>query len=277
MLGDYAGLYRDFVTELRTDEESLSLLREVGDDFHIAFPLQSLGMVYTMLNRGAESVEALAESIRIRRRIGDLSNLAFTLLSLDFVYIHQGRLSEADQLSDEVLAIHDEIGLTSTYPLVRLWKATIAFWRGDFDTAIAEVQGVDQFEKEQTYIRVDTSDTILSWVASMRGDYRLAYDLSQRRVLTTLPESDRLALALAACGLGDNSLAEKAIHDLLTDVPVAYSPTFQRMCLPVAAILAARANQPEWSAELLGLASRAPRDQRLDGEMASRERSAVSA
>jgi DNA-binding CsgD family transcriptional regulator len=66
-----------------------------------------------------------------------------------------------------------------------------------------------------------------------------------------------LSLAAAACGLGENAQAARALQTALTN-GMAYSPTFRRMCLPVAAILAARAGRYGWAAELLGLADAGP-------------------
>src|SRR5262249_51267267 len=128
--------------------------------------------------------------------------------------------------------------------------------------SVTEVQDGIHYIDEHTYKRFRRADPILNWVAAMRGDYRHAYDLSQQRLLDSValfPDWDRFALALAACGLGENDQASQALYDLLTDAPSANSPAFQQMCLPVAAILAARADQPEWAAELLGLAAAAPK------------------
>ncbi|MHB8625342.1 MAG: LuxR C-terminal-related transcriptional regulator [Aggregatilineales bacterium] len=261
VLGDYAALSRDFVTEVSKNEEAIRLLREVGDDFYTAFPLQSLGMGYFMLNRTAESVEVLDESIRIRRRIGDLTNLVFSLMSLSYVDMHLGIFSELERLYAESQDIHEQIGPISMSPVIRIGYGLLAFWRGDFDEAAAEAQAADAYGEEVTYIRIDLSDTTLSLIASMRSDYPQAYELIQRRMLSvtpTLPEWDRFAMAMAACGLGKNDQSNQALHKLLTDFPIDHSLTFRRMCLPIAAILAARANQPEWAAELLGLASVAP-------------------
>jgi DNA-binding CsgD family transcriptional regulator len=66
-----------------------------------------------------------------------------------------------------------------------------------------------------------------------------------------------LSLAAAACGLGENAQAARALRKGLAN-GMASSPTFRRMCLPIAAILAARAGRHGWAAELLGLADAGP-------------------
>ena len=260
-LGDYNGVTRDLVTQLGRYEEAHQLWRAVGDEFNLAHSWVGLGAVCFALNRIGEGFDALRESVHIRRRIGDLSNLAFSLVMLGHFCVLQGRLSEAERDIDEALDIQEEIGKTSVYPLIKLAKAGGAFFRGDFDTALAEVQAETYFEDEHAYQRSRISAALLSLVASMRGDYQQAYDLSAARAFASvslLAEYDLFALAVAACGLGENERASRALHEALTNTLSAYTLTFQRLFLPVATILAARANQLEWAAELLGLASTAP-------------------
>jgi predicted ATPase/DNA-binding CsgD family transcriptional regulator len=264
ILAAYNDLMGNYVNRLRLLEESLRLWRAVGDDFYVAGNLLSLAMAYMWANRSKEAIDALQECVQIRRQIGDLSMVAFALLALGgSIYGYDGRLSEAERLFDEAQDIHDEIGPISSYPLIKLGKGHLAFWRGEFDTALAEAQAAKQLEHEQTFKRLDMSNAILSWVASMRGDYHQAYELSQKRLLTPTMmalEWDRFGLALAASGLGKNDQAGQVVYDLLTNVPTAHSITFQWLCLPVGAILAARADQPEWAAELLGLVATAPHE-----------------
>jgi DNA-binding CsgD family transcriptional regulator len=68
-----------------------------------------------------------------------------------------------------------------------------------------------------------------------------------------------LALAVAACGLGEDEQARRSLYDALTSA-LAHWPTFRWVCLPVAAIVAARADQQKRAAELFGLAFAAPRE-----------------
>jgi predicted ATPase/DNA-binding CsgD family transcriptional regulator len=266
VLGCYSDLrYRDHMAAIRRYEESLELWREVGDDFYVAHLLHRLSGNYFNTNRSEEAIRALDESVRICHRIGDLSSLANFLLLLSYFYMLKGNLSYAAQLQEQVIDIHDEIGPISSYPIIKAAKASWAFWGGEFDLAAAEVQAGGHFVDKQVYKTSTNFDPILNLVASMRGDYQQAYDLSQQYVLISasfVPEWGRFSLAVTACGVGENDQASRALHYLLTTAPSASSPTWQWLCLPIAAILAARANQLEWAAELLGLASAAPHELR---------------
>ena len=263
VLGDYSSVIGDWVAVVRRLEECLRLWREVGDDFYVAHMLLGLSAGYVALGRNDAAIETLQETIRIRRRIGDLINLGFPMVALAYHYFNKGRISDQEQILDEALELYTEIGKLPTYALIREGKAVSAFLRGDFDRAVTEVQdGIDHID-EHTYKRFRRSDPIMSWVATMRGDYRRAYDLSQQRLLGSValfPDWDRFALALAACGLGEDAQARRVLRDLLTEPPSALSPIWQRMCLPVAAIITARADQPEWAVQLLGLASAVSRE-----------------
>jgi DNA-binding CsgD family transcriptional regulator/tetratricopeptide (TPR) repeat protein len=263
VLGDYSSVIGDWGAVVRRLEECLRLWSEVGDDFYVAHMWLGVSAGYLAGGRNDDAIEALQETVRIRRRIGDVINLGFPLVALAYQYLLKGRMSEREPVLNEALDLHDEIGKLPSYALIREEKAISAFLRGDFDLTVQEVQdGIDHID-EHTYKRFRRSDPILSWVASMRGDYRRAYNLSQQRLrdsVALFPDWDRFSLALAACGLGENAQTSQMVHDLLTEPPSATSPTFQRMCLPIAAILAARADQPEWAAELLGVASAAPHE-----------------
>ncbi len=66
-------------------------------------------------------------------------------------------------------------------------------------------------------------------------------------------------VALAECGLGNDAAARRSLcRTLELTVDKLPSPTYQILCLPLAAILAARAGEDEHAAELLGLTSTAP-------------------
>ena len=76
-------------------------------------------------------------------------------------------------------------------------------------------------------------------------------------VYPILVMSVHFSLAAAACGLGENAQAARELRKGLAN-GMACSPTFRRMCLPIAAILAARAGRRGWTAELLRLADAGP-------------------
>ena len=104
--------------------------------------------------------------------------------------------------------------------------------------------------------------TLSSYLASIAGDFTLAQGLSEQAKGTTkYPLIDcpvNWGLALAACGLGDNRLAANYVRDTLQIAVAQRSHTFKLLGLPIVAVLAARKDDFERAAEMLGLASTAP-------------------
>jgi len=68
-------------------------------------------------------------------------------------------------------------------------------------------------------------------------------------------------LALAQCGLGDYESAWRSLQGSLHAArEFTRGPTYQQFCLPIAAVLQARAGKMERAAELVGLAQAAPQE-----------------
>ena len=260
VLGDRYNGHHDYAVQLARIEECIALWREIGDNYYIAVLLIVVSGHY--YESDLVRVAALFhEANRIRRRIGDLYNLCWSVGSLSYFSFLKGSIDEATQLLDESLAISAEVDTLPWFRSSRHAKAAYAFARGDFEAASSGLAVKSRYYDEQTFrVFRNFSDAFRSLLASMRGDYRLAYAIGQESLAFAYPMLVmwvHLSLAAAACGLGENAQAARALQTGLADA-MAYSPTFRRMCLPVAAILAARAGRHGWAAELLGLADAGP-------------------
>lgn len=267
VLGDYAWGIANYGAHLALYEECLALRQSVEDAFYIAHTFVGICGAYFRRNETEYGLEYLRQSARIRREIGDHSNLCFSLAALGYWSLDPGSLDEAEVLLDEALAIQAQIGKAPVYVGVLALKALLAFWRGEFEMAVQHIQAGQDFARKREYIDSwNVNLAVLSWTASVGGDYRRGYAVCQqaasRHLINTLPNiTVQWGLALAHCGLENNDAARQALRKALS---IAYDnpkwPSFQLFCLPIAAILAARADQPEWAAELLGLASAGPRE-----------------
>src|SRR5262245_9181587 len=89
-------------------EESVALLREVGDPFALAHALQHLGLV--ALDQGDhDAARALEEeSVRLSQRTGGYGRLAHGIYCLGVVAMAQGDYPEADSRFEEALALGRE-------------------------------------------------------------------------------------------------------------------------------------------------------------------------
>ncbi|MBZ0299249.1 MAG: response regulator transcription factor, partial [Anaerolineae bacterium] len=174
-----------------------------------------------------------------------------------------GNVNETTQLIDEALDIQEEITNLPWYRLLKTSKGVTLFLQGEFALALEELQAESRVFDEQTYnVFRNYPDAWLSLLTSLRGDYRQAYEIGQQSLAyrnTLLVQWVYLSLAVAACGLNENERASRALHDALTGT-LAHWSAFRWQCLPAAALLAARADQPEWAAELLGLTFTGPRE-----------------
>jgi hypothetical protein len=101
---------------------------------------------------------------------------------------------------------------------------------------------------------------VLSYTITMSGDYVRARKLCEEAKPALICFKD-WGLALANCGLGDDSAAYKSLLDTLCDTVYGwYSLTFQLLCLPVMSILSTQSGDSQRAVELLGLFSTAPRE-----------------
>jgi len=262
VVGDYYNGAQDHAIQRARIEECVRLWRELGEDFYTAVTLIVLSGHY--FETDLERVSMMQrEANEMRRRIGDMYNLCWSVGSLSYFSFLLGRINEMKQLNAEALDIVAEVGDLPWYRLNQRAKASVAFLAGDFDLAREALQAQSPVFDEQTFnVFRNFSNAFESLLASMRGDYREAREISQESLLYQHPilvQWVHLSLAAAACGLGEYEQAEQAFHDALMN-PISRWPTVRWISLPVAAILAAHTNQPEWAVELLGLASAGPRE-----------------
>jgi ATP/maltotriose-dependent transcriptional regulator MalT len=103
---------------------------------------------------------------------------------------------------------------------------------------------------------------VLSFGVSLRGDYAHGRALCEEAGASYRGDTSiwiDWGMALATCASEDNQAADHFLRIILREAADDLkSTTFQRLCLPLAATLTARATQPERAVELLGLAYAAP-------------------
>jgi hypothetical protein len=250
--------------------ESLRLWHAVGDPFYVAYALRRT--VYARPNDLEYSIACLRQSMQIQREIGNRTHLCASLTYMAELLALAGAAREAERLLNEATGIQNEIGKGSIYIFMLSVKAYLAFWRGELDTAVQLIQVWQEFARGRVYhggLSLHLP-ALLSWIAAVQGDYQQSYALGQQLAAKPQTRHFMLAwrhswgLALAHFGLGNAVAARQALYEVLY---LAYhtfkSSTIQRMCLPLAALLA---TTPERAVELLGLVDHAPPE--LSGWMA---------
>jgi predicted ATPase/DNA-binding CsgD family transcriptional regulator len=266
VMGNQALRERDYAAHAACLGESLAIWRRLGDEFYIAHALIGITDENMSPEASERSLRFLRESVAIRRRLGDLHNLSFSLIMCGIFLAYQGDFAASGAALEECLALQDDFNRTPDFAGIVSLKGMLAFWRGDLDAAaqLAEL-GLDFSQDMNYYGDKSYCLALLGLVVSLRGDYRLGAELceqaSQDELFNTMAVAVYWGLALARCGLHND---EGAWQTLSTALNIAWenlkSTVFQICCLPVAAVLLARAGEPARAAELLALAFSQPPD-----------------
>ena len=95
---------------LKSNQEALTIMRQIGDQLGVANSLGCVGLVYVQRGNLQEALESYQESLTIKRQIGNRLGEAQDLGNIGSVYFQQGKLSAALELHQESLTIMRQIG-----------------------------------------------------------------------------------------------------------------------------------------------------------------------
>jgi tetratricopeptide (TPR) repeat protein len=130
-LGNIAVICGDYARGRSLFEESLALMREMGDRHGVATALSNLGHVVGLLGEHAMAQAHHEESLALFRELGDQAGTAATLVRLGHIGNFQGALDAARASFEASLAISRKLEnrIWIAYALSGLgWNATL---RGD--------------------------------------------------------------------------------------------------------------------------------------------------
>ena len=116
--------------------ESLAVFRELGDRWAVGQLLNNHGCLAADLGDYAEARELLAESLIIRRELGDKAGLALTLNSLGDVLIDEGDFDAAVAQISESLALNTELEDVAAIAYLLDDIAALAAARGESSLAL---------------------------------------------------------------------------------------------------------------------------------------------
>jgi non-specific serine/threonine protein kinase len=116
-------------------EESLALLRQLGDKKSLGFVLNELGLVAVHRGELVRAAEHLEESVALRREVGDGRGLAFSLANLGNVARRQGDNHKARALFEQALALGREHGDRQGMGQALVALAEIERQHGDLERA----------------------------------------------------------------------------------------------------------------------------------------------
>ncbi len=240
--GGFIGYFRD----------SMALYEEIGDRFYTAKVADFFAARYSFPDQFDidRYLELTHYSIEHRRAIGDQFGLALAINNLLTAALVNGDYAAAERYLDETDGLYREVG--SQFGLMRNHTArgVLAFWAGDFETARASFgMALESLPTSRQTGKWDAL-SILGMIACVEGN-----DLSGQEIGRSLPAksgfiSAENALALAACGLGDDADARRQVATLL-NFHVPFVNITRSSVLPVSAVLLAREGQSVWALEVL--------------------------
>jgi predicted ATPase/DNA-binding winged helix-turn-helix (wHTH) protein len=109
-LGNVACGQSDYLAGRAMYEQSLAIYRELGDRYGIATSLSNTGSEAVNQGDYPAATALLKESLAIHRELGDRSGIALSLSNLGHVALNQGDHPAARALYEESMAISREIG-----------------------------------------------------------------------------------------------------------------------------------------------------------------------
>jgi predicted ATPase/DNA-binding CsgD family transcriptional regulator len=259
VLGNEVLRGRDYTSHRLYTEECLAIWRQLGDEFYTAHALVGICGEDMSPETSTWAIPYLLESAAIRRRIGDQHELSFSLMMIGIRLMYQGAFNESQEYFDQCLALQNESDQTPDFAGILSMKGTLAFLRGDFDSAAECAQAGLDFSQDMNYYGDKSAcQALLAFVLSMNGHYTRAFELCRQAGQDLLFDVNAVAIhwgkALACCGLGDDDPAWKALADCLHIArDNLKSPVFQQLCIPLAAVLIARTGESKYAVQLLAL------------------------
>ena len=192
----------DYAAARARHEESLAIVRELGDRSGIARSLNNLGNVLHDEGNHASARARYEESLAIRRQLGDRRGMASSLNNLAQIAFYQGDYPAARALNEESLAIKRQLGDRRGIAFSLHNLGSVAFDQGDYPAARA-------LNEECVAIMRELGDRggvvaslgNLANVAFEQGDYPAAGALFEQGLAIQRELGDMRAIASSLEGL----------------------------------------------------------------------------
>ena len=259
-------LCEDVPAAITCFEQSIEHYRALGDRFYLACLHRNYGILHLVLNQSDRSHQLLAQSAALCREIGDSTGLAQPVATLGWFVYNDGYFVEAGEHWQEARALCLETG--ARYALINVQLGLIwvdIFYHGDFYTAAAlaeELRAIaldlDDSQSKHRMLLVD------GFLAGISEDYQTCQRCFQDAVALEFPyfpytaSLEAMGLCLAACGLERAPDTTKQLEKVLSISLINRWPANAAKAMALAAVLAAKAGNPQRATELLSLAFQHP-------------------
>jgi predicted ATPase/transcriptional regulator with XRE-family HTH domain len=205
-------------------EDGLVHSRAAGDLRTAATNLQQQSRLAAVEGDYRRAQSMIDESVALLSEVGDRWQLAISLEDAGGIALIVGQPERAEQLFDEVLAVSqalDAVGLGAIHR--RLHRGTVAYWRGDAETAIAWYEQWLAVTRANGHTAGIVDNLIaLARAVLLQGDVPRATELFAESLRLSEERADRVGTSLALHGLGlvawrtgDASLALSRLRESL--------------------------------------------------------------
>jgi tetratricopeptide (TPR) repeat protein len=117
-------------------EETVSILRELGDLSFLAYSVRRLGQLYWHEGRYNEAIDRLEESLKLNQGVADPRGIVACLAGFAAVAVVQGQFQRAAQLLGVVEAQLASLGIRLVYLDKLEYERTLALLRAKVDEKI---------------------------------------------------------------------------------------------------------------------------------------------
>jgi predicted ATPase/DNA-binding SARP family transcriptional activator len=215
--GSLANQQGDYPRALAYQQQSLALLRELGDDFGIANALSSLARVLRNLGDYAQARAMHEQGLAIHERIDNQRGISLALDGLAELAYSQGDFARARELYARSLAMHRQRNDLHSIAIGSFNLSEIAFIQGDIASAEAGARaGLATFRELGNTNGIAATLHLLGHVAQRRGDaaeaaqhYGEAIKVLRERGHTAALTSALVGAARLAAGLGQHARAAR--------------------------------------------------------------------
>lgn len=159
-------------------EESIVLYRKLGDEFGMAFPMASLGIVSYLQKDYEQANQFFDESLGLYEQSGNKWGIHFVKSTLGYTAEAQGNFTQAQKLYEESLVASQEIGNLNGIGWVLYLMGNLAVQKIEFDRAM------QLYEKALHIERKVNNRPVVAWLCSsigalliINGDYDRAIQL----------------------------------------------------------------------------------------------------
>ena len=190
-------------------QESLALLRELGDKRGIAHTLNNLGLVAWHQGNYSEAIAAYEESLALKRQLGDKRGIASSLGNLAIVTWYQGDYERARALYTESLALFRELEDKKNIAISLRNLGALAREQGEYEQAAALLEeSLALFRELGSRRGIASSLGLLGYVARHQGGYERATALWEECLTLFRELGDKRSVAITLANLGSVASAQ---------------------------------------------------------------------